>query len=237
MRLAKYVAERSSLSRRQAEEAIKCHRVNVNGVLVTHMTCFVSSQDRVDLDGVSLESPEVPCLWKCYKPRGCLVTRTDPFNRPTIYTELSKPLPLAQRFIYVGRLDFDSEGLLLMTNTSILAHILENPKYGWKRYYRVEIQGVKAWSLCKALKEPISYNGIQYKGCQIQDYSVALGATWLTVILTEGKKREIRNRLKALNLVVLQLIRIQFATIKLEPLHPKEWKEVPKNHWESFLLL
>ncbi|PPE03770.1 pseudouridine synthase [Holospora curviuscula] len=236
IRLAKYIATSSILSRRQAEKAIEQKRVTVNKTLVSHMTCFVSSHDQVHLDGILLQSPERPRLWKCYKPRGCLVTRVDPFQRSTIYTVLNAPLPKTQRFLYVGRLDFDSEGLLLMTNTPILAHNLENPQYGWERYYRIEMQGIVPWTLCKLLNNPITYKGIRYPGCQIQDYVTTSYSTWITIILKEGKKREIRNRVQALGVKILRLIRTQFATIMLGTLQPKFWQEVPKHYWPALLL-
>ena len=160
------------------------------------------------------------------------MTRIDPFHRPTIYTVLNRPLPETQRFLYVGRLDFDSEGLLLMTNTPMVAHRLENPKYGWERYYRIELKGTIPWRVCKALKNPIFYEKIRYPGCEVGNYKTDSGFTWLTVVLKEGKKREIRNRVQVLGLELTRLIRTQFASIKLGELEPGAWQEVSQSHWQ-----
>lgn len=235
MRLAKYIALHSSLSRRQAEEAIQSGRVQVNGVLTETPVYFVSSQDQVQLDLTLLTpSAHVPRLWKCYKPRQCLVTRDDPFGRATIY-DIFSDISSSTRLVYVGRLDFDSEGLLLLTNTPQIAHMLESPVYQWKRTYRVELQGHIPLDTCLRMQQPITYQGMTYPGCEVTKDKRTATSTWIKLTLTEGKKREIRNRLAYLGCTVLRLIRIEFAGICLDSLKPKTWQELPYKSWNHIL--
>lgn len=235
-RLAKYLAKYSSLSRRQAEEAIISGRVHVNGVIVETVVCFVSEEDHVELDRKKVSSENTFLkLWKCYKPRGCLVTRTDPFQRPTIYSMLSPSIPAPCRLLYVGRLDFDSEGLLLMTNTPHVAHVLEKPSYGWVREYEVELQGKVPWKTCKRMEFPIHHGGILYPGCKINTYTAGASSTWISLSLTEGKKREIRNRIQSLGCKVTRLIRVRFAEIELGTLAQGFWEELSMKSWEHVL--
>ena len=235
MRLAKYLALHSSLSRRQAEEAIYAGRVCVNGDVIDTPVCFVGLADVVQLDHQLVSSnAHVPRLWKCYKPRGCLVTRCDPFNRQTVY-DVFPDMGSSTRLVYVGRLDFDSEGLLLFTNTPQIAHTLESPARRWKRTYRVELEGAVPWEVCLRLRHPITYQGITYPGCEIKKDQKSDQSTWLKLTLTEGKKREIRNRLAYLGCRVLRLVRIEFAGIRLEGMQPRDWSELPNADWQHIL--
>jgi 23S rRNA pseudouridine2605 synthase len=232
VRLAKYIALYSSLSRRQAEDAIQSGRVWINGIVADTPVYFVNAQDQVQLDRTLLTpSACVPRLWKCYKPRGCLVTRHDPFGRPTIY-DIFSDIFSSTRLVYIGRLDFDSEGLLLLTNTPQIAHMLESPVHQWKRTYRVELQGHISWEICLRMQQPITYEGVTYPGCDVKKDGKTATSTWIRLTLTEGKKREIRNRLAYLGCKVLRLIRVEFAGIGLDLLRPTMWQELSYESWK-----
>lgn len=226
IRLAKWIATTSSLSRRQAEEAIAQRRITVNGHIVDTPVFWVSEGHEVCLDGRPLSCPSQVVVWKAYKPRGCLVTRSDPQGRATLWDKLRFSLTEG-RAVTVGRLDYESEGLILMTNAPRLAHVLEHPETGWTRVYHVGVAGAVPAAVLAPLEKGFTVEGIHYRPCQVKILSTSPQQTWLRMALWEGKNREIRRLLAAVSVRVERLIRISFGPFALGGLRPGEVKKIP----------
>jgi 23S rRNA pseudouridine2605 synthase len=159
MRIAKALARAGLCSRREAERWIEQGRVSVNGETLSTPARDVSPSDRILVDGNPLPAPEPPKLWRYHKPRGLVTTHADPQGRPTVFAALPKDLP---RVVSIGRLDFNTEGLLLLTNDGALARHLELPATGWMRRYRVRAHGAITQAALDKLKEGIEIDGIRY---------------------------------------------------------------------------
>lgn len=223
MRLAKRIAQLFPFSRRQAERLIIEERVSVNGQKISTPAYLVSCNDLIQVDQHQAPENEHPRLYCYHKPAGCLVTCDDPFGRPTIFQRMNSPIPV-QRLLYVGRLDQDSEGLLMLTNAPAVAHQLQQP--GLLRTYNVLIFGPVPEKFLMPLTRPMEVEGWHYPGCHLQKISRYKGDTWVTLSLNEGKKREIRQRFKALGLPIKRLIRTEYGPFKLGLLQTRDWKEV-----------
>ncbi len=195
LRIAKAMARAGGLcSRREAERWIDQGRVNVNGRVLTTPAFEVGPKDKVLVDGKHLPTAEPPRLWRYYKPRGLVTTHADPQGRPTVFESLPEGLP---RVISVGRLDFNSEGLLLLTNDGALARHMELPSTGWLRRYRVRAHGRVSQQELDALKDGVEIEGVRYGPIEATLDSVQGGNAWLTMALREGKNREVRRILFA----------------------------------------
>ena len=195
-RIAKVIARSGLCSRREAERWIKAGRVSINGKVWKNPAFNIDTAEGVEVDGIALPVNEPMRVWRYHKPVGLLTTERDPEKRKTIFDLLPSGLP---RVISVGRLDVNSEGLLLLTNDGELSRQFELPGMGWERHYRVRVFGRPQKDSLRALANGISVAGIRYApiDVKLEDQSGANG--WLTMTLREGKNREIRkNRIKLL---------------------------------------
>jgi len=223
-RIAKRIARAGLCSRREAEQWILAGRVEVNGKPIASPALNVSAADRVRVDGGPLPERERTRLFLHHKPRGLVTSARDPQGRPTIFEKLPKHLP---RLVSVGRLDLNTEGLLLLTNDGGLARVLELPKTGWLRRYRVRAHGRVTQAALDALAAGITVAGIRYGPIEARLDREQASNVWLTFAMREGKNREIRNVLGALGLEVNRLIRISFGPFRLGELAEGAVEEVP----------
>ena len=222
-RIAKRIARAGICSRREAESRILDGRVKVNGNVITSPALNVNHNDKITIDGKLLPAREPARLWRYYKSRGLIVSDRDEQNRETIFDRLPQNLP---RLITVGRLDLDSEGLLLMTNDGDLARYLELPSTGWSRKYRVRAQGQIDPTKLAALAMGVTIEGIRYGQVIAKlDRQMASNA-WLTIAIREGKNREIRRIMDYLGHKVSRLIRISYGPFQLGNLEDGDIKAV-----------
>ncbi|WP_288941214.1 pseudouridine synthase [uncultured Roseovarius sp.] len=211
-RIAKVIARAGVASRREAERMIEAGRVGVNGKVIDRAALNVTDKDRITVDGRDLKAPEPPRLWLYHKPTGLVTTTRDEQGRQTIFDDLPDDLP---RVMSVGRLDLNSEGLLLLTNDGELKRKLELPSTGWLRKYRVRIKGRPTDATFEPLRQ-----GIEIDGEKFQPMSVTLdrqqGANaWATVGIREGRNREVRRAMEAVGLSVNRLIRVSYGPFQL----------------------
>lgn len=223
-RIAKFIAAAGVCSRRDAERLILDRKVSVNGSFLESPAFLVDGTENIVVDGVAVTQKTAPRIWIYYKPRGLVVTHKDPEGRPTVFERLPKSLP---RVISVGRLDLDSEGILLLTNDGGVARHLESPATGWKRKYKVRIYGHVTQDKLDELKNGVVVEGIRYKSIDAVLERQQGGNAWVLMTLTEGKNREIRNIARHFGWVVNRLIRLSFGPFSLKELAAGDIKEVP----------
>ena len=226
-RLAKRMAGAGLCSRRQAETWITEGRVKIDGQLQLTPAITVTSDQKIEVDGNILPVIERPRLWRYYKPRGLVVSHRDEKDRDNIFDTLSAEhgdrLP---RLISVGRLDLDSEGLILLTNNGLLARYLELPATGWTRKYRVRMHGqVKAEHL-NELGRGITVEGVKYRPVIASLDRQTNSNAWINIALKEGKNREIRKLMQHFGYQVSRLIRISFGPFTLNKLEDGDIAEV-----------
>ncbi|MHA7063214.1 pseudouridine synthase [Azospirillum argentinense] len=225
-RIAKRLARAGLCSRRDAERWITDGRVAVNGTTLDSPACVVRSGDVVQVDGKVIPEPEPARLWRYYKPSGLVTTARDEKGRTTVFERLPPDMP---RVISVGRLDLTTEGLLLLTNDGELARFLELPATGWTRRYRVRVFGeVNEVKLAELAKGP-TIEGVKYGPIEAVLDRIQGRNAWLTVSLKEGKNREIRKVMEALDLQVNRLIRVAYGPFQLGKLEESAVEEVPKR--------
>jgi 23S rRNA pseudouridine2605 synthase len=222
-RIAKVMARAGLASRREAEAWIAAGRVAVNGATISSPALNVTPNDRISVDGKPLPQRERTRLFLFHKPAGLVTTSADTHGRPTIFGALPKELP---RLISVGRLDLNSEGLLLLTNDGGLARALELPATGWLRRYRVRAHGKVAQARLDGLRKGIEVDGVHYGAIEATLDREQGSNVWITMGLREGKNREIRNVLRALGLQVNRLIRVSFGPFQLGDLPEGAVEEV-----------
>jgi 23S rRNA pseudouridine2605 synthase len=222
-RIAKAMARAGLCSRREAEAWIAAGRVSVNGERLTSAARNITPQDRVTVDGEPLPQRERTRLFLFHKPRGLITTSADTHDRPTIFGALPKDMP---RVISVGRLDLNTEGLLLLTNDGGLARALELPSTGWLRRYRVRAFGKVEQARLDGLRNGIVVDGVRYGAIEATLDHEQGSNVWLTFAMREGKNREIRNVLGALGLQVNRLIRVSYGPFQLGELQPAEVTEI-----------
>jgi len=224
-RIAKRLARAGVCSRREAERLIAAGRVNVDGKKLASPAFNVTSESKIAVDGKPLQAAEAPRLWRYHKPTGLITTARDPKGRPTVFEKLPPGLP---RVISVGRLDFNTEGLLLLTNDGELARHLELPQNAWLRHYRVRVHGTVDAGRLAALAKGLTISGIRYEGIKaVLETGKAEGKNvWLSVSLREGKNREIRKVMEHLGLQVSRLIRTSFGPFPLGTLPAGAVEEV-----------
>jgi 23S rRNA pseudouridine2605 synthase len=222
-RVAKVIARAGLGSRREVEEWITAGRVAINGAVITSPAVNVTLADQVTVDGEKLPERERTRLFLYHKTKGLMTTRIDPEGRPTIFGALPKDLP---RLISIGRLDFNTEGLLLLTNDGGLARTLELPQTGWLRRYRVRAYGNIRQDALDALRGGVTVNGIEYGPIEASIDRVQASNVWLTFAIREGKNREVRNVLSHLGLEVNRLIRVSFGPFQLGELREGAVEEV-----------
>lgn len=222
-RIAKIIARAGVCSRRDAERLIAEGRVKVNGQVLETPAFLASFSDDIRVDGRSIPKPESTRLFLYYKPAGLVTTAHDPQGRPTVFDNLPPDMP---RVISVGRLDLNTEGLLLLTNDGELSRYLELPSTGWVRTYRVRAYGKPTEDDLVALAQGISYEGVHYGPIDVQIDRGRGDNTWMTMKLTEGKNREIRNVTRAIGMQVNRLIRVSYGPFALDDMEEGEVREL-----------
>ncbi len=223
-RIARRLARAGLCSRREAERWIADGRVTVDGEVLTTPAVVVGAESRITVDGKPLPAAAPTRLWRYHKPRGLICTRHDPRGRPTVFAALPPELP---RLISVGRLDINSEGLLLLTNDGALARRLELPATGWLRRYRVRAHGRPDPEALASLARGVTVDGVAY-GPAIATVDRQRGSNaWLVIDLREGKNREVRRLLAHIGLTVNRIIRVAYGPIELGKLRSGAVDEVP----------
>lgn len=214
-RIAKVIARDTKYSRRKVEKLILDGRVKIDETIIYKPNVNVTSANTIHLDNKKINFKQQVQLYKYYKPRGFLVTHSDPKNRNTIFDNLPKKF---ENMITVGRLDYDSEGLLLMTNSGDIKRKMELPNNNWKRIYRVRVYGKVNKDIVLKLRKGLKIKTIQYKPIDAKIDNESNSYTWLTMSLTEGKNREIRNIFEYFGMSVTRLIRVAYGPYKLNNL-------------------
>ena len=223
-RIAKRMARAGVASRRGAEQMILDGRVTVNGKRIDSPALTVGEKDRVTLDGRPIAEPEAPRLWRYHKPAGLVTSDRDEKGRATIFDRLPPDLP---RVMNVGRLDLNSEGLLLLTNDGGLKRKLELPSTGWLRRYRVRVHGAPTEDMLRPLTEGITVEGERFKPMTVTIDRQQGRNAWLTIGLREGRNRESRRAAEYVGLTVDRLIRVSYGPFQLGELEPGGVQEVP----------
>jgi 23S rRNA pseudouridine2605 synthase len=200
--------------------------VAVNGRHLDTPALNVTPNDNITVDGKPVGEPDPPRLWRYHKPAGLVTTNRDPQGRETVFQKLPASLP---RVNAVGRLDINTEGLLLLTNDGGMKRFLELPSTGWLRRYRVRAFGKADEARLVALKKGIEIDGVNYRSIEATLERVQGGNVWLTMALREGKNREIKKVLEALDLKVNRLIRLSFGPFQLGQLDSGRVEEVPRR--------
>lgn len=222
-RIAKVLARAGVCSRRDAEKMILAGRVAVDGKTLDSPALNVQPDQIVTVDGKGIATAEPTKLWCYHKPRALVTTHRDPEGRATVFQQLPKSLP---RVISVGRLDYNSEGLLLLTNDGEVARRLELPETGWTRRYRVRVHGTPDPALLAGLAKGSEVEGVRYGPIEAKLDSQRGRNAWLTVSLREGKNREIRKVLAHFGLDVNRLIRVAYGPFQLGTLEEGEVREI-----------
>lgn len=223
-RIAKALARAGVCSRRDAEKLIEEGRVSVNGKKLTTPAFKVTSDHVIRVDGKLVGEADRTRLWRYHKRAGLMTTHKDPAGRQTVFETLPEDLP---RVISVGRLDYNTEGLLLLTNDGELARKLELPSTGWQRRYRVRAHGETSQEALDALAKGLSVGGVKYGPVNAQYERKQGSNVWLAVSLSEGKNREVRKVLESIGLTVNRLIRVAYGPFQLGALAPGQAEEVP----------
>lgn len=222
-RIAKVLSRRGVSSRREAERLIEAGEVTVNGKIITSPALNVTAKDRITISGHQLPEEEPARLWLYYKPEGLVTSASDEKGRDTVFDHLPEDMP---RVMSVGRLDLNSEGLLLLTNDGELKRRLELPSTGWLRKYRVRVNGNPTEAQLDPLRKGITVEGERFQPMSVTLDRIQGANAWLTVGLREGKNREIRRAMNAVDLYVNRLIRTSYGPFRLGTLQPGEVEEV-----------
>jgi 23S rRNA pseudouridine2605 synthase len=227
-RIAKRLARAGVASRREVERMIAEGRVAVDGKVLSSPALNVTEKNVVTVDGKSVGAAEEPRVWRYHKSAGTLTTNRDPKGRATIFDKLPPELP---RVVTIGRLDFNTEGLLLLTNDGGLARHLELPQNAWVRHYRVRVYGKVEAGKLKALEKGVTIDGVRYEPIKVTvDAEKKEGTNvWLFVSLREGKNREIRKVMEHLGLQVTRLLRVAFGPFQLGKLPRGGVEEIPRR--------
>ncbi len=227
-RIAKFMAAAGLCSRRDAERWIEDGRVMVNGETLTTPATLVGADDDIIIDGKRVkQKTSSPRLFVYHKPAGLVTSHRDEQGRATVFDHLPRDLP---RVISIGRLDLDSEGLLLLTTSGALARAMELPANSQERVYRVRIRGTPMETHYQQLERGVRVDGVDYQPIEVVPEREKEGRNqWLTLTLREGKNREIRRIFEHFDLPVSRLIRIQYGNFHLDDLESEEVAEVPRE--------
>ena len=225
-RIARRLARAGVCSRREAERLIEARRVAVDGRVLTTPAIVVGPEALVTVDGRPIPEPQHTRLWRYHKPRGLMTTTRDPQGRPTVFERLPPEMP---RVVTVGRLDFNTEGLLLLTNDGALARSLELPARGWTRRYRVRVRGPVEEARLPALAKGITVGGVDYGPIEARLDVQKGDNAWLTIALKEGRNREVRQVMEHLGHPVSRLIRVAYGPFQLGSLSRGGVEEVPSK--------
>ena len=225
-RIAKVLSRAGVASRREAERMIEAGRVAVNGKIIESPALNVSSSDKIAVDGKPIGTPDVARIWLYHKPTGLVTTERDEKGRNTVFGALPEDMP---RVMSVGRLDLNSEGLLLLTNDGELKRKLELPSTGWLRRYRVRINGKLDTTELDRLRNGITVDGVRYQPMEVTLDRQQGANAWLTIALREGKNREIRRAMEAVGAKVNRLIRVSYGPFQLGNLKAGEVEEVKQR--------
>jgi 23S rRNA pseudouridine2605 synthase len=231
-RIAKVLARAGLCSRRDAERWVAEGRVAVDGKVLTSPAVSVTEASEIRVDGMPLPEPQRARLWRYHKPAGLVTTHRDEKGRATVFAALPKELP---RLISVGRLDLNSEGLLLLTNDGALARRLELPATGWLRRYKVRVHGVVDAAQLVALDKGVTIDGVAYGPIRAQLERQQGSNAWIALSLREGKNREVRRVMEYLGYSVTRLIRLSYGPFQLGHLARSAIEEVPKKVLEEQL--
>ena len=232
-RIAKVLARAGVASRREVERMIEQGRIAKDGVVLTSPAFLVNGVEGLAVDGRPIESVQATRMWRFHKPFGVVTTHYDPQGRPTVFAQLPGDLP---RVISVGRLDQNTEGLLLLTNDGELARWLELPSSGWQRRYRVRVSGFVDPFALVAIENGVTIEGVNYGPVHADiEPTPTRDSLWLSIVITEGKNREVRKILRHLGLSVLQLMRVAFGPFELGDLVAGQVDEVPQSQVAAFM--
>ncbi len=222
-RIAKVLSRAGVASRREAERMIELGEVSVNGKVISSPALNVTARDKIMVRGEVVGAPEPARLWLYYKPDGLVTSTNDEKGRDNVFDNLPEDLP---RVMSIGRLDLNSEGLLLLTNDGELKRRLELPSTGWMRKYRVRVNGNPTDPDLEPLRRGITVEGERFQPMVVVLDRIQGANAWLTVGLREGKNREIRRAMNAINLTVNRLIRVSYGPFRLNDMVPGQVEEV-----------
>ena len=222
-RIAKVLSRAGVASRREAERMIEMGEVSVNGKVITSPALNVTSRDKITVRGEPVGQPEPPRLWLYYKPEGLVTSASDEKGRDTVFDHLPEDMP---RVMSVGRLDLNSEGLLLLTNDGELKRRLELPSTGWLRKYRVRVNGNPTEPEIEPLRKGITIEGEKFQPMEVKIDRHQGANAWLTIGLREGKNREIRRAMAHIGMTVNRLIRTSYGPFRLNEMTPGEVEEI-----------
>ncbi len=223
-RIAKWLASAGVCSRREAERLIEEGLVAVNGQVLESAAFKVTGGEKITVEGQRVGGPDRTRLWRFHKPKGLVTTNSDPEGRPTVFEILPKNLP---RVMTIGRLDLNTEGLLLLTNDGELARTLELPTTGLKRCYRARAYGKITQPELDKLQEGVMFEGVVYRSIVATLDKTKGDNNWIDMVLTEGKKREARRALESVGLIVNRLIRVSYGPFELGDLTEGSVAEIP----------
>lgn len=229
MRLQKYIVSCGFCSRRNAEKLISDGRVTINGRVASLGDSMENDGDIICLDGKPLVPPARHTYIMLHKPRGYVTTLSDEQGRPTVAELVAD---VGTRLFPVGRLDLQSEGLLILTDDGEIANRLAHPSYGVRKTYRVTVHGGDFVSAVQALQRPITYEGVSYQPAEVSVVRRREHRTVLDITVSEGKNREVRNMCAAVGLSVERLIRIRQGDLFLGDLPMGKWRFLSEQEME-----
>jgi len=231
-RIAKVLARAGVCSRRDAERLIAEGRVSVDGKVLPTPAFKVTAGMKITVDGKPVREPERARLWRYHKARGLMTTHRDEKGRETVFEKLPADMP---RVISIGRLDYNSEGLLLLTNDGELARKLELPANGWLRRYRVRVFGKLMQEDLDKMLRGVRIDGVDYKPVEAKMDRQQGGNAWATIALKEGKNREVRRLMENIGVKVNRLIRVSFGPFNLGQLKEGQVEEIPNKNMREML--
>jgi 23S rRNA pseudouridine2605 synthase len=231
-RIAKVIARAGVCSRREAEQLILDGHVTLNHKILKTAAINVTDADEIRINGKQLPQKEESKLWRYHKPDGLVVSHKDPQGRPSVFDKLQQQLP---RVVSIGRLDINTEGLLLLTNDGEIERLLELPSSGWIRRYRVRAYGKMDDTGLAKLTQGVEIEGVRYGPVEAKIETSQGDNVWMTVAIREGKNREVKKICEYLGLQVNRLIRTSFGPFQLGDLKRGGVEEIPQKFWQDQL--